>query len=200
MSVSKTEHDELEVQYETLNKRIAALNSDLAVTLDSEQKYTLQQRLAAANKERDVLADKLGKPRINGDLDKLRHKVDELASAIEDGNPSKTHAVISECYNILRDFDDRVSGVEMRVDIIEHRLDPPLSVIFWRVIASITLIAGILVFAIPYLNYVFFSTPLIGLFIEALIVSFALVLLWVGRITAISTRQQISLRRGRNAR
>ena len=52
----KTQVDELRRRYDTLTKRIAALDTDIGRELDSERKLTLSERRADALAERDQIA------------------------------------------------------------------------------------------------------------------------------------------------
>ena len=117
-------------RYDNINRRIAAVDRDIATETDGE-------RIAALREKRDGLAaDREGAAaeltaldrRGNGDLEILQRKVSELGQALVSDNPQEAHAIINECAAALARMDHRVMGLEGRVTAISDRPGPLVDV------------------------------------------------------------------------
>ena len=170
---------EAKARYDNVNRRIAAVDRDIATETDGE-------RLAALREKRDGLAaDREGamaeltalERRGNGDLEILQRKVSELGSVLASDHPQDAHAIINECAAALQRMDHRVMGLEGRVTAIERHIHPPLTVSILRVVAFFVVLLGIALVGFQY--PVFSIYPFLGLTVEgALIILAGVILLY----------------------
>lgn len=164
---------EAKARYDNINRRIAAVDRDIATETDGE-------RIAALREKRDGLAaDREGAAaeltaldrRGNGDLEILQRKVSELGQALVSDNPQEAHAIINECAAALARLDSRVMGLEGRVTAIERHIHPPWIVSALRIAAAFTVLFALVigVWQFP----VFLLYPWIGAILEGALVSIA---------------------------
>ncbi len=166
-------------RYDTLTKRIEALDTDIGRTTDSEQKFGLEQRRAALVAERDaVMSEMIAGQRGNGDLEMLQQKVADLAKVLAGDHPQEAHQIIMECAGALARLDERVYGLEGRVSAIEHHINPPLVVTMWRIMALVVvLFAGSLFWVKDSRDVLFGLVLWAGVIVEASLVVLAVVCL-----------------------
>lgn len=171
---------EAQRRYDTLTKRIEALDTDIGRITDSEQKFGLEQRRAALVAERDTVMSEMiaGQRRGNGDLEMLQQKVADLAKVLAGEHPQEAHQIIMECTGALARLDERVYGLEGRVSAIEHHINPPLSVTLWRIMALVVVLFGGSLFWVKDSRDVLFGLVLwAGVIVEASLVVLAVVCL-----------------------
>ena len=164
---------EAKARYDNINRRIAAVDRDIATETDGE-------RLAALREKRDGLAaDREGAAaeltaldrRGNGDLEILQRKVSELGSVLASDHPQGAHAIINECAAALQRMDSRVMGLEGRVTAIERHIHPPWIVTMLRVLAAFTVLLAFCVGAWQF--DVLVTYPVIGVMLEGALISLA---------------------------
>ena len=164
---------EAKARYDNVNRRIAAVDRDIATETDGE-------RIAALREKRDGLAaDREGAAadltaldrRGNGDLEILQRKVSELGQALVSDNPQEAHAIINECAAALARLDSRVMGLEGRVTAIERHIHPPWIVTMLRVLAAFTVILALCVGVWQF--DVLVTYPVIGVMLEGALISLA---------------------------
>ena len=164
---------EAKARYDNINRRIAAVDRDIATETDGE-------RIAALREKRDGLAaDREGAAveltaldrRGNGDLEILQRKVSELGQALVSDNPAEAHAIINECAAALQRMDHRVMGLEGRVTAIERHIHPPWIVTMLRVLAALTVILAGFVGAWQF--DVLVTYPVVGIMLEGALISLA---------------------------
>ena len=168
---------EAKARYDNINRRIAAVDRDIATETDGE-------RIAALREKRDGLAaDREGAAaeltaldrRGNGDLEILQRKVSELGHALVSDNPQEAHAIINECAAALARLDNRVMGLEGRVTAIERHIHPPLTVSVLRVAAALAVLFGVILGVVKY--PVFLIDPFVALTVEGVLIILAGVIL-----------------------
>ena len=168
---------EAKARYDNINRRIAAVDRDIATETDGE-------RIAALREKRDGLAaDREGAAaeltaldrRGNGDLEILQRKVSELGQALVSDNPAEAHAIINECAAALARLDTRVMGLEGRVTAIERHIHPPLTVSVLRVAAALAVLFGVILGVVKY--PVFLIDPFVALTVEGVLIILAGVIL-----------------------
>ena len=164
---------EAKARYDNINRRIAAVDRDIATETDGE-------RIAALREKRDGLAaDREGAAaeltaldrRGNGDLDLLQRKVSELGQALVSDNPQEAHAIINECAAALQRMDHRVMGLEGRVTAIERHIHPPWTVTALRAAATFTVLLAFLVGVWQFEVLILY--PIIGVMLEGALISLA---------------------------
>ncbi len=135
---------EAQRRYDSLTKRIAAVDADISRELDGERRLALEQRRADLERERDGVQSEIAANdhRANGDLELLQRRVQDLARVLVSDHPQEAHAIIDECVTALARVDSRVSGLEGRVSAIERHIHPPFMVTAWRVMAITVLVFG----------------------------------------------------------
>ena len=174
---------EAKARYDNINRRIAAVDRDIATETDGERQTALREKRDGLAADREGAAAELtalGK-RGNGDLEILQRKVSELGHALVSDNPQEAHAIINECAAALARLDNRVMGLEGRVTAIERHIHPPLVVNVLRIVAFFVVLLGI---ALAGFQYPVFSIyPFLGLTVEgALIILAGVVLLYANAI------------------
>ena len=174
---------EAKARYDNINRRIAAVDRDIATETDGERQTALQEKRDSLARDREGAAAELTAldKRTNGDLEVLQRKVSELGHALVSDNPAEAHAIINECAAALARLDNRVLGLEGRVTAIERHIHPPLTVSVLRVVAVFVVLLGI---ALAGFQYPVFSIyPFLGLTVEgALIILAAVILLYANAI------------------
>ena len=174
---------EAKARYDNINRRIAAVDRDIATETDGERISALQDKRDGLARDREVAAAELTAldRRGNGDLEILQRKVSELGQALVSDNPAEAHAIINECAAALQRMDHRVLGLEGRVTAIERHIHPPLIVNALRVVAFFVVLLGI---ALAGFQYPVFSIyPFLGLTVEgALIILAGVILLYANAI------------------
>lgn len=169
---------EAKARYDNINRRIAAVDRDIATETDGE-------RLAALREKRDGLAaDREGAAaeltaldrRGNGDLEILQRKVSELGQALVSDNPQEAHAIINECAAALTRLDSRVMGLEGRVTAIERHIHPPWIVSVLRAAALFAVILAVLVGVWQF--DVLIAYPIVGVMLEGALISLAVATLF----------------------
>lgn len=169
---------EAKARYDNINRRIAAVDRDIATETDGE-------RIAALREKRDGLAaDREGAAaeltaldrRGNGDLEILQRKVSELGQALVSDNPQEAHAIINECAAALTRLDSRVMGLEGRVTAIERHIHPPWIVSVLRAAALFAVILAVLVGVWQF--DVLIAYPIVGVMLEGALISLAVATLF----------------------
>ena len=170
---------EAKARYDNINRRIAAVDRDIATETDGERQTALQEKRDSLARDREGAAAELTAldRRGNGDLEILQRKVSELGQALVSDNPAEAHAIINECAAALARLDTRVMGLEGRVTAIERHIHPPLAVSVLRLLAAIVVLFGIVFGIIKF--PVFVLDPILGITTEgALIIAAVVVLLY----------------------
>lgn len=186
---------EAQRRYDQLTARIAALDTDIGRSTDSEHKLTAQQARADLARERDAVAAEITAQdkRTNGDLEILQRKVSELGRVLASDHPQEAHAIINECAAALMRLDNRVLGLEGRVTTIEktqettegrvtaieQHIHPPIIVTALRIVAlAVFLFAGTLFWIKDTREVLFGLFPWAGIATEgALILAVVAILL-----------------------
>lgn len=164
---------EAQRRYDTLTKRIAAIDEDIGRELDGERRLSLEARRDDLVKERDAVQSQLtaNDKRANGDLEVLQRRVQDLARVLASDHPQEAHVIIDECVSALSRLDKRVLGLEGRVSAIEREIHPPPMVQVWRAAAAVVLVFGVIVGV--WQRQVFGVYPVIGVIVEAVLVMLA---------------------------
>ena len=160
-------------RYDNINRRIAAVDRDIATETDGERISALQDKRDSLARDREGATAELTAldRRGNGDLEILQRKVSELGQALVSDNPAEAHAIINECAAALQRMDSRVMGLEGRVTAIERHIHPPWIVTMLRVLAALTVIlAG---FVGAWQLDVLVTYPVIGVMLEGALISLA---------------------------
>ena len=169
---------EAKARYDNVNRRIAAVDRDIATETDGE-------RLAALREKRDGLAaDREGamaeltalEKRTNGDFEILQRRVSELGSVLASDHPQEAHAIINECAAALTRLDSRVMGLEGRVTAIERHIHPPWIVSVLRAAALFAVILAVLVGVWQF--DVLIAYPIVGVMLEGALISLAVATLF----------------------
>lgn len=168
---------EAQARYDRLTKRIAALDEDIGRELDGERRLSLEARRDDLVRERDAVQSQLvaHDKRTNGDLEVLQRRVQDLAKVLASDHPQEAHEIINECVMALGRLDSRVLGLEGRVSAIERKINPPVSVVAWRVIALLMMMIGVIVAF--WQRAVFGAYPVVGVITETALVLVAVVCL-----------------------
>ena len=170
---------EATARYDNLNRRIEAVDRDIATETDGERLATLREKRdgLAADREAAMAEQTALERRGNGDLEILQRKVSELGSVLASDRPGEAHAIINECAAALARLDNRVMGLEGRVTAIERHIHPPLAVSVLRLLAAIVVLFWIVFGIIKF--PVFVLDPILGITTEgALIIAAVVVLLY----------------------
>lgn len=96
--------------YDTLTRRIAAVDADIASEMDSERRATLQERKTALKLERDAITSS-PQGSTDGVLDKLHRDAVSLNQTTE-AYPIETHDLIKRTTDEMQRLDDRVTALE----------------------------------------------------------------------------------------
>lgn len=165
---------EAKARYDNINRRIAAVDRDIATETDGERQTALQEKRDSLARDREGAAAELTAldRRGNGDLDLLQRKVSELGQALVSDNPAEAHAIINECAAALARLDTRVMGLEGRVTAIERHIHPPWIVSALRAAAAFTLLLAFLVGVWQF--EVLVTYWVIGVILEGALISLAL--------------------------
>jgi hypothetical protein len=170
---------EAKARYDNVNRRIAAVDRDIATETDGERVATLREKRDGLAQDREAAMAELTalERRGNGDLEILQRKVSELGHVLASDHPQEAHAIIEECALALARLDNRVLGLEGRVTAIERHIHPPLTVSILRIVAFFVVLLGI---ALAGFQYPVFSIyPFLGLTVEgALIILAGVILLY----------------------
>lgn len=179
---------EAQARYDSLTKRIAAVDRDIESETDGERSAALRVKRDGLARDREGAAAELAAhdKRANGDLDTLIRNVAKLGPVLASDNPIEAHAIINEYAAALARLDTRVMGLEGRVTAIERHIHPSLMVSALRVVAVFVVLLGI---ALAGFQYPVFSIyPFLGLTVEgALIILAAVILLYAN---AMQERRQ----------
>jgi len=174
---------EAKARYDNVNRRIAAVDRDIATETDGERLAALREKRDGLAQDREAAMAELTalERRGNGDLEILQRKVSELGQVLASEHPEKAHDIINECTAALARMDNRVMGLECRVTAIERHIHPPLTVSVLRIVALFVVLLGI---AIAGFQYPVFSLyPFLGLIVEgALIVLAGVIILYANAI------------------
>ena len=164
---------EATARYDNLNRRIEAVDRDIATETDGERLATLREKRdgLAADREAAMAEQTALERRGNGDLEILQRKVSELGSVLASDRPGEAHAIINECAAALQRMDHRVMGLEGRVTAIERHIHPPWIVTMLRVLAALTVILAGFVGAWQF--DVLVTYPVIGVMLEGALISLA---------------------------
>ena len=164
---------EAKARYDNINRRIAAVDRDIATETDGERISALQDKRDGLAADREGAAVELTAldRRGNGDLEILQRKVSELGQALVSDNPAEAHAIINECAAALARLDTRVMGLEGRVTAIERHIHPPVMVSVLRIAAACCVILALLVGAWQF--DVLVTYPVIGVMLEGALISLA---------------------------
>ena len=85
------------------------------------------------------------------------------------GNPHEALEIIRECHATLGRLQQHYEGLDGRVRVIEHRLDPPWQVKFWRTCALVVAVFALVLFIIGSIRDVLFSPVWMGATFEAVL-------------------------------
>ena len=169
---------EAKARYDNINRRIAAVDRDIATETDGERISALQDKRDGLARDREGAMAELTAldRRGNGDLEILQRKVSELGQALVSDNPAEAHAIINECAAALQRMDHRVMGLEGRVTAIERHIHPPWIVSVLRVLAAFTVILAGFVGAWQF--DVLIAYPVVGIMLEGALISLAVATLF----------------------
>ena len=164
---------EAQARYDSLTKRIAAVDRDIESETDGERSAALRVKRDGLARDREGAAAELAAhdKRANGDLDTLIRNVAKLGPVLASDNPIEAHAIINECAAALARLDSRVLGLEGRVTAIEQHIHPPWIVTLLRVLAAFTVILAGFVGAWQF--DVLVTYPVIGVMLEGALISLA---------------------------
>ena len=164
---------EAKARYDNINRRIAAVDRDIATETDGERLATLREKRDGLAADREAAMTELTAldHRGNGDLEILQRKVSELGQVLASDHPQEAHAIINECAAALQRMDSRVMGLEGRVTAIERHIHPPWIVSALRVLAALTVILAGFVGAWQF--DVLVTYPVIGVMLEGALISLA---------------------------
>ena len=164
---------EAKARYDNINRRIAAVDRDIATETDGERLATLREKRDGLAADREAAMTELTAldHRGNGDLEILQRKVSELGQVLASDHPQEAHAIINECAAALQRMDSRVMGLEGRVTAIERHIHPPWIVSALRIAALFTVILAVLVGAWQF--DVLVTYPVVGIMLEGALVSLA---------------------------
>ena len=162
---------EAKARYDNINRRIAAVDRDIATETDGERISALQDKRDSLARDREGAMAELTAldRRGNGDLEILQRKVSELGQALVSDNPAEAHAIINECAAALARLDNRVTGLEGRVTAIERHIHPPWIVTMLRVLAAFTVLLALCVGVWQF--DVLVTYPIIGVMLEGALIS-----------------------------
>ena len=169
---------EAKARYDNINRRIAAVDRDIATETDGERVAALREKRDGLAADREGAAAELTAldRRGNGDLEILQRKVSELGSVLASDHPQEAHAIINECAAALQRMDSRVMGLEGRVTAIERHIHPPWIVSALRIAAAFTVILALLV---GFWQFdVLVTYPIIGVMLEGALISLAVATLF----------------------
>ena len=169
---------EAKARYDNINRRIAAVDRDIATETDGERLATLREKRDGLAADREAAMTELTAldHRGNGDLEILQRKVSELGQVLASDHPQEAHAIINECAAALQRMDSRVMGLEGRVTAIERHIHPPWIVSALRIAALFTVILAVLVGAWQF--EVLITYPVVGIMLEGALVSLAVATLF----------------------
>ena len=169
---------EAKARYDNINRRIAAVDRDIATETDGERLATLREKRDGLAADREAAMTELTAldHRGNGDLEILQRKVSELGQVLASDHPQEAHAIINECAAALQRMDSRVMGLEGRVTAIERHIHPPWIVSALRIAALFTVILAVLVGAWQF--DVLITYPVVGIMLEGALVSLAVATLF----------------------
>lgn len=141
---------EAQRQYDQLTARIAALDTDIGRSTDSEHTLTAQQARADLARQRDAVATELAALGWGNESNhaEIRGKITDLLTALDSKQPEKAHKILGDIVAI----EARMSAAEgtleehsTRLDTIERKQNPPIIVTALRIIAlAVFLFAGTL--------------------------------------------------------
>lgn len=164
---------EAQARYDSLTKRIAAVDRDIESETDGERSAALRVKRDGLARDREGAAAELAAhdKRANGDLDTLIRNVAKLGPVLASDHPEHAHEIINECAAALTRLDTRVMGLEGRVTAIERHIHPPWIVTLLRVLAAFTVILAGFVGAWQF--DVLVTYPVIGIMLEGALISLA---------------------------
>ena len=169
---------ELTAQYDSINRRIAAVDRDIETETDGERIAALRTKREGFAQDREGVMAQITalNRRGNGDLEILQRKVSELGSVLASDHPEHAHDIITECAHALQRMDNRVLGLEGRVTAIERHIHPPWIVSALRIVALFIAILAMLVGAWQF--DVLVTYPVVGIILEGALVGLAVAMLF----------------------
>lgn len=164
---------EAQARYDSLTKRIAAVDRDIESETDGERSAALRVKRDGLARDREGAAAELAThdKRANGDLDTLIRNVAKLGPVLASDNPIEAHAIINECAAALARLDTRVMGLEGRVTAIERHIHPPWIVSLLRFAAAFTVLFAVIVGVWQFPVFVLY--PIIAIISEGALISLA---------------------------
>ena len=164
---------EAQARYDSLTKRIAAVDRDIESETDGERSAALRVKRDGLARDREGAAAELAAhdKRANGDLDTLIRNVAKLGPVLASDNPIEAHAIINECAAALTRLDTRVMGLEGRVTAIERHIHPPWIVSLLRFAAAFTVLFAVIVGVWQFPVFVLY--PIIAIISEGALISLA---------------------------
>lgn len=164
---------EAQARYDSLTKRIAAVDRDIESETDGERSAALRVKRDGLARDREGAAAELAAhdKRANGDLDTLIRNVAKLGPVLASDNPAEAHAIINECAAALARLDTRVMGLEGRVTAIERHIHPPWIVSLLRFAAAFTVLFAVIVGVWQFPVFVLY--PIIAIISEGALISLA---------------------------
>lgn len=99
----------------------------------------------------------------------LGAQVKRLQDAAAAGNPQEALEIIRQCHVTLSKLQDHYEGLDGRVRAIEHRLNPPWQVTFWRTCALAVAVFGLVLFLAGGIRDVLFAPVWMGATFEAVL-------------------------------
>jgi hypothetical protein len=177
---------EAQRRYDTLTRRIAALDEDIGRELDSERKLSLEERRAEFVRDRDAVMSELTIAyRANGDMENLQRKVEDLRTAMSSDQPGKAHSIIADCVVALGVMDNKIMRLEGRVAEIENTIHPPFRVLVWKVATAFVVLFAIALFLNPGIRLIIFSSYVgIGILLEIVLLMLAIACWRLATMTA----------------
>ena len=164
-------------QYDQLTARIAALDTDIGRSIDSEHRLTAQQARTDLARQRDIVAADLSALGWDGNNQaQMRAKINDLLSALDNNQPERAHQIIGDIVTIesrMTAAERTLGQHEARLGTIERKQNPPWQVTLLRVAASVAVILAIIVGVWKF--QVFIQYPEVGIIVEGALLSLALV-------------------------
>ena len=173
---------EAQRQYDQLTARIAALDTDIGRSTDSEHTFTAQQARTDLARQRDTVAAELSALGwgIENNHIEIRAKISDLLDALDSKQPEKAHKILGDIVTIdarMQAAEGTIKDHDGRITAIERHIHPPLVVNALRLLAAIVVLFGIVFGIIKF--PVFVLDPFLGITTEgALIIAAVVVLLY----------------------
>lgn len=139
------------------------------------------------------------------EFEQLRKTVDEMETAARARDKVEVHRKTSEVADVCKRIDAHdgdISAIKHDVEHVSHRVATledhvfiPRSVWAWRIASVFTLVVALVVFLVEDLKRLFLPSLWSGVFIEAAIITLAVIFWYVGWLTARQSEDSREIRR-----